>query len=72
MRWAYEQGVVVIVKSFNKERMKENLDIFDWQLTSEELHQINQIPQQKAFPALEFIHSEGPYTTVDEFWDGEI
>lgn len=52
--------------------MKENLDIFDWQLSSEELYQINQIPQEKAFPALEFIYSEGPYKTVDEFWDGEI
>ncbi|XP_021911686.1 non-functional NADPH-dependent codeinone reductase 2-like [Carica papaya] len=72
LRWVYEQGVVVIVKSFNKERMKENLDIFDWQLSSEELYQINQIPQEKAFPALEFIYSEGPYKTVDEFWDGEI
>ncbi|KAJ4710184.1 NADPH-dependent codeinone reductase-like protein [Melia azedarach] len=29
LRWVYEQGVSLLVKSFNKERMKENLDIFD-------------------------------------------
>ncbi|XWS34384.1 hypothetical protein CRYUN_Cryun21dG0034400 [Craigia yunnanensis] len=29
MRWLYEQGVSSIAKSFNKERMKENLDILD-------------------------------------------
>lgn len=43
----YEQGVSFVVKSFNKERMKQNLDIFDWSLTDEELSKISQIPQQK-------------------------
>ncbi|KAG7949772.1 hypothetical protein I3843_13G079700 [Carya illinoinensis] len=37
LRWVYEQGVCVLVKSFNKERIKENLDIFDWKLSPEEL-----------------------------------
>ncbi|EXB67442.1 hypothetical protein L484_009522 [Morus notabilis] len=36
LRWVYEQGVSLLVKSFNKERMKENLDIFDWKLSGEE------------------------------------
>ncbi|KAE8722655.1 hypothetical protein F3Y22_tig00013808pilonHSYRG00101 [Hibiscus syriacus] len=30
LRWAFEEGVGVIVKSFNGERMKHNLEIFDW------------------------------------------
>lgn len=47
LRWMYEQGVCFIVKSFNAERMKQNLDIFDWSLSEEELIKINQIPQQK-------------------------
>ncbi|KAI3696160.1 hypothetical protein L1987_79170 [Smallanthus sonchifolius] len=45
LRWLYEQGVTIAVKSFNTERMKENLDIFDWCLTKEELNKIDQIPQ---------------------------
>ncbi|KAJ9554342.1 hypothetical protein OSB04_018387 [Centaurea solstitialis] len=47
LRWIYEQGVSYVVQSFNKERMKQNLDIFDWSLTEEELIKISQIPQQK-------------------------
>ncbi|KAJ9554343.1 hypothetical protein OSB04_018388 [Centaurea solstitialis] len=47
LRWMYEQGVSFVVKSFNTERMKQNLDIFDWSLTEEESIKISQIPQQK-------------------------
>ncbi|KAJ0538881.1 putative D-galacturonate reductase [Helianthus annuus] len=47
LRWLYEQGVSIAVKSFNVERMKQNLDIFDWSLTQEELKKIDQIPQRR-------------------------
>ncbi|KAK1416347.1 hypothetical protein QVD17_32137 [Tagetes erecta] len=47
LRWMYEQGAGIIVKSFNPEWMKENLDIFDWSLTEEELINISRIPQKK-------------------------
>ncbi|KAK9063836.1 hypothetical protein SSX86_017708 [Deinandra increscens subsp. villosa] len=47
LRWMYEQGVSFVVKSFNTERMKQNLDIFGWSLTEEELIKISRIPQQK-------------------------
>jgi diketogulonate reductase-like aldo/keto reductase len=72
LRWAYEQGVSFVVKSFNKTRIEENLDIFEWKLSPEELQKINQIPQQRGFPALEFIADNGPYKSVTELWDGEI
>ncbi|KAK7818966.1 non-functional nadph-dependent codeinone reductase 2 [Quercus suber] len=72
IRWVYEQGVSVLVKSFNKDRMKENLDIFDWKLSPEDLEKISQIPQRKGFPGLEFISEEGPYKSLSELWDGEI
>lgn len=47
LRWLYEQGVTFVVKSFNRDRMKQNIDIFSWSLTEEELNKISQIPQQK-------------------------
>ncbi|KAF8407539.1 hypothetical protein HHK36_006673 [Tetracentron sinense] len=50
LRWIYEQGASVVVKSFNKGRMKENLQIFGWELSGEELNKISQIPQQRGFP----------------------
>ncbi|CAM8891081.1 unnamed protein product [Rhodiola kirilowii] len=57
MRWLYEQGVSVIPKSFNKERMRNNIEIFDWSLTEEELHKIDQIPQHKC---VLFVNNLGP------------
>ncbi|KAK6252158.1 hypothetical protein QUC31_013880 [Theobroma cacao] len=47
LRWVYEQGASVITKSFNKERMKENLEILDWSLSMEELNKISCLPQRK-------------------------
>ncbi|KAJ9708653.1 hypothetical protein PVL29_000600 [Vitis rotundifolia] len=72
LRWIYEQGASVIVKSFNKERMKENLAIFDWELTAEDIQKIDQIQQFKGVPGLEFISDEGPYRSLLELWDEEI
>ncbi|KAF8407547.1 hypothetical protein HHK36_006681 [Tetracentron sinense] len=73
LRWIYEQGVSVVVKSFNKGRMKENIQIFGWELSGEELNKISQILQQRVFPAEElFVSAKGPYKSLDELWDGEI
>ncbi|CAL5339113.1 unnamed protein product [Camellia sinensis] len=72
LRWVYEQGVSVLVKSFNKERIKENLDIFDWMLSPEESQKIDRIPQQKGCLGLQFISDQGPYQSVEEIWDEEI
>lgn len=47
LRWIYEQGVSLVTKSFNKERMRENLQIFDWCLSEEDHKIISQIPQRK-------------------------
>ncbi|KAL6295313.1 hypothetical protein ACE6H2_003455 [Prunus campanulata] len=72
LRWVYEQGVSLVVKSFNKDRIQENIGIFDWELSPQEVDKINQIPQNRGFPAISFIADEGPYKSVHEFWDGEI
>ncbi|GAB4861315.1 Deoxymugineic acid synthase 1 [Ancistrocladus abbreviatus] len=72
LRWAYEQGVSLVVKSFNDKRMRENLDIFDWKLSSEDLLKIDQIPQKKGFPNPKFVYEKGPYKSLEELWDGEI
>ncbi|KAK1416348.1 hypothetical protein QVD17_32138 [Tagetes erecta] len=67
LRWLYEQGVSFVVKSFNPERMKQNLDIFNWSLTEEELNKISQIPQQKhAYCSLMIEHND----VVAEIDDG--
>ena len=40
LRWLNQRGVVVIPKSVRKERMAENLAIFDFALTDEEMNRI--------------------------------
>ncbi|KAI8021825.1 Non-functional NADPH-dependent codeinone reductase 2 [Camellia lanceoleosa] len=55
LRGVYEQGVSILVKSFNKERIKENLDIFDWMLSPKESKKIDQIPRKKGCLGIEFI-----------------
>ncbi|XP_050236254.1 non-functional NADPH-dependent codeinone reductase 2-like [Mercurialis annua] len=72
LRWAHEQGVCVLVKSFSKERMKQNLDIFDWELSEEESRKISEIPQIRICRGENFISNKGPFTTAEELWDGEI
>ncbi len=40
LRWNLQRGVVVIPKSVHRERMEQNIDIFDFELTAEEMAQI--------------------------------
>ena len=40
LRWLTQRGIVPLVKSSNPRRMKENLDIFDFALTEEEMQQM--------------------------------
>ena len=40
LRWLLQQGVDVIPKTIYKERMQENMDIFDFELTADEMQRI--------------------------------
>ena len=40
LRWLTQRGIVAIPKSVKKERMAQNLDIFDFALTQDEMEQI--------------------------------
>lgn len=40
LRWLTQRGVIAIPKSVRKERMEENFDIFDFQLSNEEMEMI--------------------------------
>ena len=43
LRWNVQQGVIVIPKSGHKERMAENLDIWDFELDAEDRDKINEL-----------------------------
>ncbi|PKI77132.1 hypothetical protein CRG98_002635 [Punica granatum] len=61
-----------IAQSFNKERLRENLEIFDWELSEDDHEKISRIPQKKTMLMEKFASPKGPYKSVEELWDGEI
>lgn len=40
LRWLIQRSIVPVVKSSNPQRMKENLDVYDFSLTEEDMEQI--------------------------------
>ena len=45
LRWLVQQGIVVIPKSSNQGRLRENISIFDFVLSDDEMHLIDSLDQ---------------------------
>lgn len=43
LRWNIERGLIVIPKSSNPGRQKENIDLFDFSLTAEDIEKVNSL-----------------------------
>ncbi len=51
LRWHYQRGIVTIARTKNKAHMAENLNIFDFELSKEDINTITTLDQNKtAFP----------------------
>ena len=48
LRQHVQRGIVVIPKSVHQERMKQNLDIFDFELTADEMEQLKTLDENKS------------------------
>lgn len=48
LRYSVQRGIVVIPKTTNKKRMKENLDIFDFQLSETEISILRTLDEDKS------------------------
>ena len=59
LRWLTQRGIVAIPKSTHKERMAQNLDIFDFTLNQEEMKQIASLNQSDSgfinFSDMQFV-----------------
>ena len=58
LRWNVQRGVVVIPKSTHKERIEENLAIWDFALTDAEMQQISALDQGYAGTAIKHFDPE--------------
>ncbi len=57
LRWLVQQDVVTLIKSNSLERMKENIDIFDFELSDKEMQIINNLELNQ--PLIEHTSLEG-------------
>ncbi|RWW63496.1 hypothetical protein BHE74_00029337 [Ensete ventricosum] len=55
----------MVVKSLNKERMKENMEIFDWELSEEDRVKISQIPQCKMISTYSLLSPQESRDSID-------
>lgn len=48
LRWSIQRGVVALAKSVRKERMAENIDVFDFELSAEDMNRIASIDKGRS------------------------
>jgi len=69
LRWLLQSGVIIIPKSTHKERMVENLDIFKFQLSEEDMAAIARLDTGKS---LFFDHLSGDVAKQFMEWRGLV
>ncbi|XP_025809822.1 aldo-keto reductase family 4 member C10-like isoform X1 [Panicum hallii] len=72
LRWGVQMGHSVLPKSTNKERIRANIDVYDWSIPDDLFAKLSEIEQERLIRASFFVHPEGVFKSVEEFWDGEI
>ncbi len=65
LRWLLQRDVIIIPKTTHIERMKENIDIFDFELTDDEMAEIAQLDTGKS---LFFDHHDAETTKLFMSW----
>ncbi|WP_099973913.1 aldo/keto reductase [Lactobacillus terrae] len=48
LRWLLQRGIVVIPKSVRRERMAENINVFDFELTDSEMNEISALDKKES------------------------
>lgn len=62
IRWAIDRGTIVIPKTVNTERLAQNIDVFDFKLSEEEVEQVNGLDKDK-----HFVNPKGRWNGISVF-----
>ncbi|CAN0879632.1 Aldose reductase, partial [Linum grandiflorum] len=74
VKWGLQRGTSVIPKSTSDQHIKENIQVFDWEIPPEDFQVLSSIPDQKRVLDGEelFVNkADGPFRTVEDLWDRE-
>ena len=74
IRWHIQEGFSVIPGSTNPEHIRENLDVFDFELSDEEMEQIRAMDQGEdgRYFNINYDLMGGAFTSPPREWDGEF
>lgn len=68
-RWLLQCGVIIIPKSTHKERMEENINLFDFELDAEDMRSIASLDTGRS---LFFDHHDGEVAKQFMEWRGLV
>ncbi len=61
LRWQLQRGIICIPKSVNPDRIRQNIDVFDFELTADDMAAINALDQRRPLSSI---------TTIPRWWNG--
>lgn len=67
LRYQLQRGVVVLAKSFNEKRIKENFQVFDFELTSEDMKMIDGLNKNFRYAKMSFAVDHPYYPYSEEY-----
>lgn len=67
LRYQLQRGVVVLAKSFNEKRIKENFQIFDFELTPEDMKAIDGLNRNFRYADMHFAIKHPFYPFTEEY-----
>ncbi|KAM4828575.1 prostaglandin-E(2) 9-reductase-like [Thomomys bottae] len=67
LRYLLQRGLVVLAKSFNEKRIKENMQVFDFQLTSEDMKAIDGLNRNFRYNTATYLAGHPDFPFHDEY-----
>ncbi|XP_049998435.1 aldo-keto reductase family 1 member C15-like isoform X2 [Alexandromys fortis] len=67
LRYQLQRGVVVLAKSFNEKRIKENFKVFDFELTAEDMKVIDGLNRNYRYDSMPFAVDHPYYPFLEEY-----